>query len=148
MLTIHVSLFAMLQLIVLFTVCCCSFGLTKEVVDKVGTYGKIGHADYIETTEKRRPIAKDEYDDFIESSIQNNKVYVSKRGHTFSPWGGKRSRMSVARRRGGSWDKEKIRTILDILELIQYGQSKEATLKNRVKPPLATGSKERLFYEQ
>lgn len=145
MLAIHVSLMAMLQLIVLFTVCCCPFGLSKEIVDKVDTNGKSGHADYIETTAKRRPIAND---DFIESSIPKTKDYVSKREHTFSPWGGKRSRMSVTGRRGGSWDKERIKTILDILELIQYGQSKEATLKNRVEPQFATGSKKRLFYEQ
>lgn len=148
MLAIRVSLMAMLQLIVLFTVCCCSFELSKEIVDLVDTNGKYGHANHIETTAKRRPIANDDNDDFIESSIPKTKDYVSKRGHTFSPWGGKRSRVSVTGRRGGSWDKERIQTILNILELIQYGQSKEATLKNRFESQFATGSKKRPFYEQ
>lgn len=107
----------MLKLLVFLSVCACSCANRQETVNRFKHFEKEGRANLagISILDIRRLMQPDRFTDKF-----------TKRGYTFSPWGGKRSRMRVSSGRNGAWDNERIQNTVDLVERLNHQREDSA----------------------
>lgn len=119
----------MLKLLVFLSVCACSCANRQETVNRFKHLEKEGRANtlgisILDIRRLMQPVERvTDRGTELPGRFTDN---FTKRGYTFSPWGGKRSRMRVSRGRNGAWDNERIQNTVDLVERLNHQKEDSA----------------------